>query len=43
MGYDVVQIVRKDNLTELCTKVKQLHANEFKTLMQRVQNVIKTV
>lgn len=42
MGFDVSQIVRKDNLNELCKKVKPLKAKELKTLMARVLSVIKT-
>jgi len=42
IGFDVSQIVRKDNLTELCKNVKQLKAKQLETLIKQIQSVMKT-
>lgn len=43
MGFEVTQIVRKDNLSELCSKVEQMTHKQFQNLMRQIWKVMKSV
>jgi len=36
MGFDVTQVITKQNLTELCSKVPQLSPEEMESIMSRI-------